>query len=101
MPTTSDQDGVQMPDRPSSPVEEIRPDQGGSASARRVKARIADSRQRIDTLRDWVETTFLWRIWERLLENEFVDRSVALGAKAFVSFFPLIIVVGAFVPPRV
>lgn len=51
-------------------------------------------------VRRWVKRTFLWRIWERMLENEFVDRSVALGAKCFVSFFPLVIVVAAFVPPR-
>ncbi len=100
MPTTSDHEGVQMPDGPNSPGQEIRPEQHGPAPARRLKARIAESKQLVDTLRGWVETTFLWRIWERLLENEFVDRSVALGAKAFVSFFPLIIVVGAFVPPR-
>ena len=50
-------------------------------------------------IRDWLETMFLWRIWERLLEIEFVDRSVALAGKAFVSFFPLVIVVAAFVPP--
>lgn len=45
-----------------------------------------------------VEQTLLWQVWERLLENEFVDRSVALAGKAFVSFFPLVIVVAAFVP---
>jgi membrane protein len=33
-----------------------------------------------------------------MLEIEFVDRSVALAAKAFVSFFPLVIMVAAFVP---
>jgi membrane protein len=33
-----------------------------------------------------------------MLEVEFVDRSVALAGKAFVSFFPLIIVVAAFMP---
>ena len=33
-----------------------------------------------------------------MLEAEFVDRSVALASKAFVSFFPLVIVVAAFVP---
>lgn len=33
-----------------------------------------------------------------MLEAEFVDRSVALASKAFVSFFPLIIVVAAFAP---
>jgi membrane protein len=33
-----------------------------------------------------------------MLEIEFIDRSVALAGKAFVSFFPLVIVVAAFVP---
>src|SRR3954464_6493601 len=42
----------------------------------------------------------LWRVWERMLEVEFVDRSVALAGKAFVSFFPLVIVVAAFAPVR-
>jgi len=37
-------------------------------------------------------------VWERMLEIEFVDRSVALAGKAFVSFFPLVIVVAAFMP---
>jgi membrane protein len=36
-----------------------------------------------------------------MLEIEFVDRSIALAGKAFVSFFPLVIVVAAFVPDRV
>jgi membrane protein len=36
-----------------------------------------------------------------MLEVEFVDRSVALAGKAFVSFFPLVIVVAAFMPTRV
>ncbi len=40
----------------------------------------------------------MWRVWERLLEIEFVDRSVALAAKAFVSFFPVVIVVAALAP---
>jgi membrane protein len=35
-----------------------------------------------------------------MLEIEFIDRSVALAGKAFVSFFPLVIVVAAFVPER-
>lgn len=54
--------------------------------------------QRFDPLRDRVEHTLIWQIWERMLEAEFVDRSVALAAKAFVSFFPLVIVVAAFMP---
>jgi membrane protein len=33
-----------------------------------------------------------------MLEVDFIDRSVALAGKAFVSFFPLVIVVAAFMP---
>jgi membrane protein len=58
-------------------------------------------RRRSDAARVWVERTILWRIWERLAENEFVDRSVALGAKAFVSFLPALIVVASFMPSSV
>src|SRR5438876_7820387 len=36
-----------------------------------------------------------------MLENEFIDRGVALAARAFVSFFPAVIVVAAFAPPAV
>jgi membrane protein len=50
--------------------------------------------------RNRVERLLLWRVWERMLEIEFIDRSVALAGKAFVSFFPLVIVVAAFVPER-
>jgi membrane protein len=56
--------------------------------------------ERIAGLRTWLERLAIWRVWERLLEIEFVDRSIALAAKAFVSFFPLVIVVAAFVPAR-
>jgi membrane protein len=52
-------------------------------------------------LRTWVERTFVWHVWERMLEIEFFDRSVALGGKAFVSFFPLVITVAAFAPENV
>jgi membrane protein len=57
-------------------------------------------RRRIDSLRTIVERSVAWKIWERLLETTFIDRSVALAGKAFVSFFPLVIVVAAFVPER-
>jgi len=57
-------------------------------------------RDRKARLRTWLERLFFWRVWERLLEIEFVDRSVALAGKAFVSFFPLVIVVAAFMPER-
>src|SRR4051794_4486999 len=66
-----------------------------------VKERIDQLRQRADSIVRWAEGTIIFRIWERLLENEFLDRSVALGAKAFVSFFPALIVIAAFVPSSV
>jgi len=61
---------------------------------------ISEGRGRVARLRAWLERLLIWRVWERMLEIEFVDRSVALAAKAFVSFFPLVIVVAAFVPAR-
>src|SRR6476646_1211384 len=61
---------------------------------------IAKVRKRITVLRTRLQRLLLWRVWERMLEIEFIDRSVALAAKAFVSFFPLVIVVAAFVPER-
>ena len=62
---------------------------------------ISEGRERIARLRTGLERLLIWRVWERMLEIEFVDRSVALAAKAFVSFFPLVIVVAAFVPARI
>lgn len=46
----------------------------------------------------WADETVLGRLWQRLLEVEFVDRSIALAAKAFVSLFPLLLVVTAVSP---
>jgi membrane protein len=58
-------------------------------------------RERIGVLRRRLERMLLWRVWERMLEIEFVDRSVALAGKAFVSFFPLVIVIAAFAPDHI
>ena len=55
-------------------------------------------RGRIQAIRGWAEQTLLWKIWDRMLETEFIDRSIALAGKAFISFFPLIIVIAAFMP---
>ena len=57
-----------------------------------------ERRTRIAALRTRLERLLVWRVWERMLEVEFIDRSVALAGKAFVSFFPLVIVVAAFMP---
>ena len=63
-----------------------------------TQQRIEAARDRVTTTRDRAQRTMLWQVWERMLEIEFVDRSVALAGKACVSFFPLVIVVAAFVP---
>ena len=65
------------------------------------RAKTGGARQRLDAVRTWLERLLIWRVWERMLEIEFVDRSIALAGKAFVSFFPLVIVVAAFVPERI
>src|SRR6476620_8547240 len=68
---------------------------------RGVRRTVQRVRERFDPVQDRVQHTLVWNIWERMLETEFVDRSVALASKAFVSFFPLIIVVAAFAPSSV
>jgi membrane protein len=57
-------------------------------------------RDRARVIRGWAEQRLLWKVWDRMLETEFIDRSIALAGKAFISFFPLIIVVVAFVSPH-
>ena len=66
-----------------------------------IEARVTRVRRRFDPLQEWVQRSVFWQIWERVLENEFIDRSVALAAKAFVSLFPALIVVTAFAPESV
>ena len=65
------------------------------------RAKTGWARQRLDAGRTSLERLLLWRVWERMLEIEFVDRSIALAGKAFVSFFPLLVVVAAFAPERI
>jgi membrane protein len=72
-----------------------------STNTERAKSVIARGRHTTEAARGWVERTILWQIGERLLENEFVDRSVALASKAFVSFFPTVIVAASFAPHSV
>jgi membrane protein len=90
----------QLPDSPLPDSDHLKGDRPVSKVVV-VKRGLDSLRRLVEGVRRWVEQTFLWRIWERMLENEFVDRSVALGAKGFVSFFPFIIVAAAFVTPRV
>jgi membrane protein len=69
-----------------------------SSTGRTSRNAFEKVRGRVQVIRGWAEQTLLWRIWDRMLETEFIDRSIALAGKAFISFFPLIIVVAAFVP---
>src|SRR5689334_21393086 len=70
------------------------------STGRTSRRAVEKVRDRVQVIRGWAEQTLLWTIWDRMLETEFVDRSIALAGKAFVSFFPLLIVIAAFVPAR-
>src|SRR5690348_12516677 len=72
-----------------------------SSTERTSRRAFEKVRGRVQVIRGWAEQTLLWRIWDRMLEIEFVDRSIALAGKAFVSFFPLVIVIAAFMPAGV
>src|SRR3954451_14568655 len=72
-----------------------------STDGRLLRHGVESVRARVAVARERAERTLLWQVWERMLEIEFVDRSVALAGKAFVSFFPLVIVVAAFMPPGI
>jgi membrane protein len=64
----------------------------------RPVGRVARARSTAERYAVRLERTVLGRLWSRLLEMEFVDRAVALAAKAFVSFFPLLVVFSALLP---
>ncbi len=66
-----------------------------------VKSIATRARARAFRQAERLESTVLGRMWSRLLEIEFVDRAVALAAKAFVSFLPLLVVVSAMSPENV
>jgi membrane protein len=66
-----------------------------------LRQRVGAAREQVMVVRARAERTLLWRVWDRMLEIEFVDRGVALAGKAFVSFFPLVIVVASFAPPGI
>ncbi len=75
-----------------APAAELRPN---------AQRRVARAKAMAFRLSGVLETTFLGRLWSRLLEIEFIDRSVALAAKAFVSLFPALIIVTAITPDSV
>jgi membrane protein len=71
-----------------------------SSTGRTSRNAFEKVRGRAQVIRGWAEQTLLWRVWDRMLETEFIDRSIALAGKVFISFFPLIIVVAAFTSSR-
>jgi membrane protein len=71
-----------------------------SSTGRTSRHAFEKVRGRVQVIRGWAEQTLLWKVWDRMLETEFIDRSIALAGKAFISFFPLIIVIAAFLPPH-
>jgi membrane protein len=66
-------------------------DARGDGQAHSANGRTAELRMRLSR-------SLVGQVWDRMLEVDLLDRSVALAGKAFVSFFPLVIVVMAFVP---
>jgi membrane protein len=64
------------------------------AAAARLRGAAAHYAERL-------EPTAVGRFWARLLEVEFIDRSVALAAKLLVCIFPLMAVVAALSPDSV
>src|SRR5262249_23226795 len=70
----------------------------GSSTGKTSRHAFEKVRGRAQVIRGWAEQTLPWKVWDRMLETECIDRSIALAGKAFVSFFPLIIVVVAFLP---
>ena len=49
-----------------------------------ARERVGQVMRLVAEVRAWAERTIFWRVWERMLENEFVDRGIARAAKAFV-----------------
>lgn len=64
------------------------------------RVRVSRLRGAVQPYVERLEGTVVGRLSSRLLEDEFVDRSVALASKAFVSLFPLMIVCAAMAPPQ-
>jgi len=69
--------------------------------SRTARSTVARARTTAARYAQRLEATTLGRMWSRLLEIEFVDRAIALAAKAFVSFLPLLVIVSALSPDSV
>lgn len=66
---------------------------------------VSKTKQRTDSAKRWAapyvakaDESIIGRLYNRLLEVEFIDRAVALAAKAFIAFFPFLLAFMAVVP---
>src|SRR5664279_1526080 len=101
-PADSTGDAGQVPETDTTGTQPPTPEPGATRTSEGVpeptagraeRARATAARYALQ-----LESTVLGRLWSRLLELEFVDRSVALAAKAFVSFLPLLLLLTALTP---
>lgn len=67
--------------------------------------RAADTKHRVKTWAaphiERADESIIGRYYNRLLEVEFIDRSVAMAAKLFIAFFPFVVAIAAFSPEGV
>jgi len=61
---------------------------------------VARRREQLADLTEWLRPGFVGLLLERLYEVEFLDRTVALASKAFISFFPFLLAVTVVMPKR-
>ena len=101
-PADSTGDAGQVPETDTTGTQPPTPEPGATRTSEGVPEPTAGRAERaLATAARYalqLESTVLGRLWSRLLELEFVDRSVALAAKAFVSFLPLLLLLTALTP---
>ena len=73
----------------------------GGPSRGRLRQRLAAVAQAVDAGRRWFDGSILGRWWAELLALTFVDRAVALAAKAFVAFLPAVLTLATLAPEDV
>jgi membrane protein len=66
-----------------------------------LRQRLAAVAQAVDAGRHWFDGSILGRWWAELLALTFVDRAVALAAKAFVAFLPAVLTLATLAPEDV
>ncbi len=91
--------------RPHSPTpycgRRPRVESGAPVSAGRRKSLKSKTQRVADPHIQRARNGLIGAFWLRLLELEFIEKSIALAAKLFVSFFPVLIMAAALTPPAV